>query len=97
MKGEFMNKHIPGPWKVIKTFGIFYVVRKLKKRATGSLAIARVIPLKNDQDALANARLIAAAPDMLKALYEAKVVLRAQNNSNCLASVLNAISKAEGK
>ena len=40
-------------------------------------------------------RLEALNREMLIALKEAETVIKAQNNGNCLASVLSAIAKAE--
>lgn len=45
----------------------------------------------------ANAKLIAAAPEMYNALKEAAMVIKNQNNGNCLVSILHALEKAESK
>ena len=55
-----MGGHTKGPWVVVNDCGI---------RGEGrSIAIASPNPRANDGSMVANARLIAAAPDMLEAL-----------------------------
>ena len=55
------TKHTPGPWAVLTGEFALYVTP-----AGGSRAIAQIPPVS--QDAEANARLIAAAPELLEAL-----------------------------
>ena len=59
-----MSKHTPGPWSYI---GNGDVVAKSNKYCGGEKDIASVFLTVNDEDE-ANARLIAAAPDLLEAL-----------------------------
>lgn len=42
-------------------------------------------------------QLIEAAPELLEAAKEAAEVIKAQNNGNCLAKLLDAIAKATGQ
>ena len=65
-----MSKHTPGPWAVYVNAPSDIVIRKMSKDGYELCAIARV------SSGYANARLIAAAPDLLDALqwYEAKAV-----------------------
>lgn len=57
-------KHTPGPWEVSKGFH--------KNRIADSDDAAIGYALGSNDEAEANARLIAAAPEMLEALYEAE-------------------------
>jgi hypothetical protein len=54
-------KHTPGPWSLDSDAGQVHIV------AAGA-AIARVMAMRSDGCGEANARLIAAAPDLLEAL-----------------------------
>ena len=91
-KGNAMTtetKHTPGPWKVNdKTLSGAYQISDNK---SGSLRICTVTNAPNDE---ANARLIAAAPDMLNAMKEAsRFMLSGSTPYNLL---WDAITKAEG-
>ena len=57
-----MSKHTPGPWGIYFNSQDDFVVRKMFDDGTESHAVARV------HSGAANARLIAAAPDLLDAL-----------------------------
>jgi len=59
-----MSNHTPGPWAV------FDFSRDMILDSNGDL-IAVIIDGKSDETKLANARLVAAAPDLLEALEEA--------------------------
>lgn len=66
-----MSKHTPGPWgilinKKLKEIGI--VSEKLHQRGTTKCGICEII-ITSPED-LANARLIAAAPEMLQLLTD---------------------------
>lgn len=58
------TKHTPGPWVYI---GNGDIVARSEKYCGGEKDIASVFLTRNDEDE-ANARLIAAAPDLLEAL-----------------------------
>lgn len=79
-----MSKRAPGPWRIEN----FYII---SSPASGSLTIAKV----NDHGD-ANARLIAAAPDLLEAC---KLALGGFENNNAIDwNILErAIAKAEGE
>jgi len=99
-----MSAHTPGPWKVYGT---------RSRTVWGEKAICTVHGTRNDIDEQrdANARLIAAAPDMLTALHEALEFAEDQedvidgpdgepqaNKAMRLAQMLReVIGKAEGK
>lgn len=79
MKQSSKPKHTPGPWEVFKPKG-------KSNRGVGPSAdviVARALPCfyRGVHHAIANARLIAAAPDLLDALKALKL--------ECLADVLN--------
>lgn len=76
-----MSKHTPGPWTVRPALGV------------GEYKISEDEGLtENCEETKANARLIAACPEMLLAL---KAVHKNCNESVCW--VCNTIAKAEGK
>ena len=57
-----MSKHTPGPWAIYVNAPSDIVIRKMSKDGYELCAIARV------SSGYANARLIAAAPELLEAL-----------------------------
>ena len=73
--------HTPGPWTIDPSQPECWA----RIRADGDEPIADVFGLDRDDDADeadANARLIAAAPETLKALEAKEIVLRRRNNEN---------------
>jgi len=62
-----MSKHTPGPWSIARSgfpvdaFGIL----------SGDMAIGQTVYIEDYDEHLANARLIAAAPEMLEACKQA--------------------------
>ncbi len=92
------NKHTPGPWKVVKLESCLTV-----KGPEGCRVASLFMPREEMNEA--NARLIAAAPDMLAALRGAANHLQACQQgeltrpftSASLPLVLKAIAKAEGR
>mgnify|MGYP001613073707 CR=1 FL=1 len=83
--------HTPGPWKIVEGTICLHVESEDRSFSTGCLCF-------RDADPWANARLIAAAPELLGALK----ALRAQVppyslGSSILARVDEALFKAEGK
>ena len=97
------TKHTPGPWTV--ETGSFYVSIRAPSRMVGD---TRVIGGKPDDENLANARLIAAAPDLLEALGDAAAMLEVyatgKTNSathgqavSAIRDALAALAKARGE
>lgn len=86
-----MAKHTAGEWKVCRdTSGRIAV-------GVDCELIAKMAYLTNTEQAKANARLIAAAPELLEALKEAKATLRAVLPlSSAYEMACAAIAKAEG-
>ena len=95
-----MSKHTPGPWKAV-----YGTSRKLWVRDSGGFLCFMTEPFRYpNQDGRyaieilemeANARLIAAAPDLLEALKDARFALYGNGAGN--PKIDAAIAKAEGK
>lgn len=64
-------EHTPGPWFVSGPF----IGPRLAADSGIQIKVARVAGDETDVECIANARLIAAAPDMLTALKEARAAL----------------------
>lgn len=106
MKNTHTHTHTPGPWKVAHRMGRPVVVNSTPTHG-GPLDICEAYthPLAHEtiSDALevseANARLIAAAPDLLQALKElcADKYLADPINADRMKNARLAISKAEGR
>ena len=90
-------KHTPGPWEVLNNY--------VKKVGGGVIATTSrngsICRFEEDVGSLhdaANARLIAAAPELLEALKDARQQLIALCSENDVPDSVNlAIAKAEGK
>lgn len=99
-----MSKHTPGPWEFRAGYGRELVVYQKGKGASGypvATLTKGSFELREDE-ATADARLIAAAPDMLEALklvaeFGCECHDEAERNP-CMVCIANeAIAKAEGK
>ena len=88
-----MSEHTPGPWEPKNT----------ETAGVGICGCGRLICVMTVDDDIANTRLIAAAPTMLKALREAKVAMEQSGIADHLEwpytykSVVDAIATAEGE
>lgn len=105
-----MSQHTPGPWE---SMGFYISARNESLRLPNAQTIARVFPEHETVggNTLANARLIASAPELLSALNA--IVARIQGDwdhpdlvrygplqlasHDCLEIARNAIAKAEGR
>ena len=93
-----MNKHTPGPWGIKTTET---GTKAVFSSSTGAWVAHTVRSLSSTQDA--NARLIAAAPDLLEALnrvlpqYEALLKDCGLRSLGTADQARAAIAKAEGK
>ncbi len=96
-------QHTPGPWAVDKDCDLIIVDHE-----GGSLGeMTPGNPAVSDEQAVANARLVAAAPELLKALKEALGVIRmssAEDDTEIEAAIRRVekqckvvIAKAEGR
>lgn len=100
-----MSKHTPGPWHV----GIEPTMNTIRIRDNGmdALPIATIFysdggkPRYQREESTANARLIAAAPDLLEACIEAHECIRTgghfADSNRTMERLAAAIAKAEGK
>ncbi len=80
--------HTPGPWEIdTQGDGIYGAQR--------TVHAARICTLTHHSRMEANARLIAAAPEMLEALKVARDILNFKGERNEIVD--NAIAKAEGR
>jgi len=85
-----MPEHTPGPWKLTRAFGIN------EWSISGKLYAGRFIgTARNQQEAEANARLVAAAPELLETLKE--VIRLSDRKVDEWDRAKEAIAKAEGR
>ena len=105
-----MNKHTPGPWKVVdkhpqrsaidirtnKKYGFDNHIAALYINPTTGQTIDKNGITRKDVERMANARLIAAAPELLEA---AKIILELElpEETHGLEELRAAIAKATGK
>ena len=91
-----MSKHTPGPWAVRNKTEVFC---GRKRVAHVNAASKEPLNMKQDREvAEANARLIAAAPDLLEALKDALCALECCGKDYPAASKAHAtIAKATGE
>ena len=75
-------KHTPGPWFVKRRLGCKGIGPKRKGHQRGIDEVCDTVGLNEKEDA-ANARLIAAAPDLLAACKSALALLREQVELVC--------------
>ena len=83
------SKHTPGPWGVTRLQGVEYVTID-----GGRVSVARVSALKTGE---ANARLIAAAPELLAALELALIAIDEDAAPKVAGMARAAIAKARGE
>lgn len=95
-----MSKHTSGPWRLVTTTTPGQFVREHRIRSEDDSMICEIGPVSQE----ANARLIAAAPEMLEALRLAIEQLEPvtkpkliQLPEYALRAVKDAIAKAEGR
>lgn len=96
-----MSKHTPGPWLVDATGDGINIVQPVSEDQ-----IAEVFGEQFPDEVEANAQLIAAAPDLLAALYLALPYVEVQDGdehykpgavANTIKTMQAAIAKAEGR
>lgn len=86
-----MSKHTPAPWESVevKNSGLWSVKSKYRLRDKDKIA---------SQIGKANAKLIAAAPELLEALEQAKMWLEGWASAEPELAIINkAIAKARGE
>ena len=92
--------HTPGPWEVDGTkLGVRgKAVSKGALYGSGGFSIAEILPAMTDAEAFANARLIAAAPDLLALVLNIlPLAIKTDPEGQWVADARAAIAKAEGR
>lgn len=97
-----MSKHTPGPWRTCEPGSNFHKGRLFVRRSDSEALIATVASELKFSERAANARLIAAAPELLqalKALREVAIDAYKAGRVDALAFITagNVIAKAEGR
>lgn len=99
-------KHTPGPWKVVRDRGGHWGMVDVEGPGVGGRMVVGFLSASNADyhqgvRIVADANLIAAAPDLLKAAKRALSVLKATGESvrpgNALGALQDAIAKAEAQ
>ncbi|WP_309382015.1 hypothetical protein [Cerasicoccus frondis] len=97
MKTEI--QHTPGPWTT--TFGGAKQIAVIHQKGGKYIAKVDGFPLRNLDEIETNARLIAAAPELLEALESlqdfAAMRVAGEMNNPIWSKVANAIAKAKGQ
>ena len=98
-----MSKHTPGPWLIAESVVSRHAVtnmRRIRSKNEGLEhgAVCDVYGIQDGSEASANARLIAAAPDLLDALYLVRdyIATMKGNGHEYSMSIDAAIAKATG-
>ena len=96
-----MSKHTPGPWYVDTQAKRADYIRANGDELPGTCAIAQICSRGGWSESNANARLIAAAPDLLEALIEcaARLQIHIKHSEDLVAHMqaCKAIAKATGE
>jgi hypothetical protein len=92
-----MSNHTPGPWKVSRRFDVY---QDTKKPGVGGTFIASTkgvseLPESVNQVCEADAKLIAAAPELLKALQDILIFDSALSQENARAAIRKATGESE--
>lgn len=94
------SKHTPGPWAASKVQVGSLTYWVIEERQYNGFQICSTVNAEVTKDE-ANAQLMAAAPELLEALYEALLALEnkgwSYENEASWRRIKNAISKAEGR
>jgi hypothetical protein len=92
-----MSKHTPGPWKVSRRFDVY---QDTQTPGVGGTFIASTkgqwpLPESINQICEADAKLIAAAPELLKALQDILIFDSALSQENARAAIRKATGESE--
>lgn len=104
MPSKISTKHTPGPWEIAQTKSANLFITN----ATGKLSVCNSVNGASSAEETANARLIAAAPDLLEAFQRIAAIADKEPSNLHEAQVLRysswvfdiaraAIAKATGK
>ena len=95
-----MSKHTPGPWRTGKGAGSRYTVYDKFSQRVGDFFEGVMATQRSDEECAANARLGAAAPDLLAMLVEAHDIIDAigqPETAEVAARMRAVIAKAKGE
>jgi len=95
-----MSKHTPGPWRTGKGAGSRYTVYDKFSQRVGDFFEGVMATQRSDEECAANARLGAAAPDLLAMLVEAHDIIDAigqPETAEVAARMLATIAQAKGE
>ena len=92
-----MSNHTPGPWKVSRRFDVY---QDTQTPGVGGTFVATTkgvseLPESVNQVCEADAKLIAAAPDLLKALQDILIFDSALSQENARSAIRKAIGENE--
>lgn len=99
-------KHTEGPWTVSKRRGSYVHINAFEWVALARVVVRMELSSEDNSEGLANARLIAAAPELLKVLEATYLRLQILSNRNVnfaidtdriRATLRNAVSQATGE
>lgn len=89
-----MSKHTPGPWRLIDVSEPDYIKEVL---SDDGRCIAEVIESDKPETVWANARLIAAAPELLEVLEKVQAWMNGGNDDELAYEIDLALTKAKGE
>ena len=95
-----MSKHTPGPWRTGKGAGSRYTVYDKFSQRVGDFFEGVMATQRSDEECAANARLGAAAPDLLATLVDAHDIIDAigqPETAEVAARMRATIAKAKGE
>ena len=95
-----MSKHTPGPWRTGKGAGSRYTVYDKFSQRVGDFFEGVMATQRSDEECAANARLGAAAPDLLATLVDAHDIIDAigqPETAEVAARMRAVIAKAKGE
>jgi len=92
-----MSNHTPGPWKVSRRFDVY---QDTQTPGVGGTFVASTkgiseLPESVNEVCEADAKLIAAAPELLKALQDILIFDSALSQENARAAIRKAIGESE--
>jgi hypothetical protein len=92
-----MSNHTPGPWKVSRRFDVY---QDTQMPGVGGTFVASTkgiseLPESVNQVCEADAKLIAAAPELLKALQDILIFDSALSQENARSAIRKAIGESE--
>jgi hypothetical protein len=92
-----MSNHTPGPWKVSRRFDVYQDTQTLGVGGTFVASTKGIseLPESVNEVCEADAKLIAAAPDLLKALQDILIFDSALSQENARAAIRKAIGESE--